>query len=119
MMRFIWNAVAPTALVLTAAVAGLPAVATTARAAEPPVIPLWPGTAPGEKGDIGPETEQPLKPGDNTTRVANVTKPTITVYRAPADKATGAAVVVCPGGGYNILAWNKEGTEVAKWLNSL
>jgi acetyl esterase/lipase len=48
-----------------------------------------------------------------------VTEPTLTLFRAPADKANGAAVLICPGGGYNILAWNKEGTEVAEWLNSL
>ena len=45
--------------------------------------------------------------------------PTITLFPAPADKATGTAVIVCPGGGYNILAWNKEGTEVCEWLNSI
>jgi acetyl esterase/lipase len=41
------------------------------------------------------------------------------VFRAPADKDTGTAVVICPGGGYNILAFGHEGTEVAQWLNSL
>jgi acetyl esterase/lipase len=48
-----------------------------------------------------------------------VTDPTLTLFRAPAAKANGAAVLICPGGAYNILAWNKEGTEVAEWLNSL
>ncbi len=81
-------------------------------------IPLWPGDAPGEKSDIGAETDQPQKP-DGVTRITNVTKPTITLFPAPADKATGTAVIVCPGGGYNILAWNKEGTEVCEWLNSI
>jgi acetyl esterase/lipase len=88
-----------------------------AAALEP--IPLWPGQAPGEKGDIGEEKDQPGKPDDNTIRLTNVTKPTITVFRPPADRNTGAAVVICPGGGYSILAWNKEGTEIAEWLNSL
>jgi acetyl esterase/lipase len=90
-----------------------------ARAAEPPVVPLWPGVAPGEKADAAPESRDPAKPNDDTIRVTNVTKPTMTIFRAPADKATGAAVLVFPGGGYRILAWNKEGTEVAEWLNSL
>lgn len=88
-------------------------------AAEPlPPIPLWPGDAPGEKGDIPPEGEQPSK-GDNITRVQNVSKPTLTIYRPPADKDTGTAVIICPGGGYGILAWNHEGTEVAEFLNTL
>ena len=43
----------------------------------------------------------------------------LTLYRAPQDKDTGAAVVIFPGGGYNILAWDLEGTEVCDWLNSI
>jgi acetyl esterase/lipase len=92
-----------------------------ARAASEP-IPIWPGEAPGEKGDIGAETDRPQKPGqkpDDVIRITNVTKPTITLFPAPKEKATGTAVIVCPGGGYNILAWNKEGTEVCEWLNSI
>src|SRR4029079_13897808 len=53
------------------------------------------------------------------TRLGNVTKPTITVFRPPGDKDIGAAVVVCPGGGYSILAMDLEGTEVCQWLNSV
>jgi acetyl esterase/lipase len=88
------------------------------RAAETPQpIPLWPDKAPGEKGDIGAEHEQPQK--DTVTRITDVTAPTITIYRPPADKDTKTAVVICPGGGYNILAWNLEGTEIADWLNSI
>src|SRR5262249_55739903 len=49
----------------------------------------------------------------------NVTKPTITVYRPPEEKNTGAAMLICPGGGYWNLAWDLEGEEVAAWLNSL
>ncbi len=62
---------------------------------------LWPEGAPGALG-----TEA-------------VDKPKITVYRAPAGKATGAAVVVCPGGGYQVVAADHEGKQVAEWLNSL
>ncbi len=46
-------------------------------------------------------------------------KPTVTVYSAPADKATGAGIVVCPGGGYGALAMGHEGHDIAKWMNSL
>lgn len=82
-------------------------------------MPIWPSTAPGEKGDIGDEHEQPLRQGDNTIRVTNVTRPTLTIFQPPAEKRTGACVVIFPGGGYSILAWNKEGTEIAEWLNRL
>ncbi len=93
---------------------GLPA-----NASEPQL--LWPDGAPGEQGDMGEEHD--TTSSDETTnrviRLGNVTKPSITLYPAPADKNSGAAVVVCPGGGYNILAWDLEGTEVCEWLNSL
>jgi acetyl esterase/lipase len=93
----------------------------TASASEP--IVLWPNGAPGEKGDIGAEhdTTKPgegLVAGKTVIRLGNVSVPTITLYQPPPDKATGAAVIVCPGGGYNILAWDLEGTEVCDWLNS-
>jgi acetyl esterase/lipase len=85
------------------------------RAADP--IPLWPKDVPGEKGDIGEEKADTGK--DNIIRISNVTKPLITVFKPAPEKDTGAAVVICPGGGYSILAWNHEGTEVAEWLNSI
>lgn len=92
-------------------------------AAGPGQIPLWPKGAPGEKGEIGEErdTTKPNanKPaGKSVIRLSNVSTPTITLYSPPKSKNTGAAVVVCPGGGYGILAWDLEGTEVCKWLNS-
>jgi acetyl esterase/lipase len=92
--------------------------------AEPPAIRLWPGAAPGDNGGLGEEADT-TKPSDNliagrpVIRTGNVSEPTITVYRPPADRNTGAAVVVCPGGGYHILAMDLEGTEVCEWLNSI
>ncbi len=88
------------------------------------VIELWPGGAPGEKGDIGEErdTTKPtdqLIAGKPVIRLGNVSKPTMSIYRPPADKDTGAAVLVFPGGGYHILAMDLEGTEVCDWLNSI
>ena len=85
---------------------------------------VWPGTAPGEKGGLGPERDTTtakdnLIAGRPVIRLGNVSDPTITVYRPDADKDTGAAVVVCPGGGYYILAMDLEGTEVCQWLNSV
>ena len=95
------------------------------RGSEPSkVIPLWAGTAPGDKGGLGEERDT-TKPSDNliagklVIRLGNVSKPAIAIYPAPADKNTGAAVLVCPGGGYHILAMDLEGTEVCEWLNSI
>jgi acetyl esterase/lipase len=95
------------------------ALASATLAADPEVLRIWPGDAPGETGEIGPETSTPGEGDRPVTRVTNVTQPTMTVFRPPAEKANGCAVVICPGGGYHILAWDLEGTEVAAWLNSL
>lgn len=79
---------------------------------------LWPGPAPGENGSIGAEkAEQAGKEG--IARITNVTKPTITIYRPDRAIDTGAAIVICPGGGYNILAYEHEGEQVAEWLKSI
>lgn len=86
-------------------------------AAKHPVFNVWPKAAPGEKGNIGPEKTMP--PRGNVIRVHNVSTPTLTLYRPAKGKANGCGVIVCPGGGYSILAWDLEGTEVAEWLNSL
>ena len=87
-------------------------------------IELWPAAAPGEKGDIGEEKDiskpnEGLVAGKPLIRLGNVSKPTLTIYKPSADKDTGAAVLVCPGGGYSILALDLEGTEVCEWLNSI
>jgi acetyl esterase/lipase len=84
-------------------------------------IKLWPHEVPGDAAFKAPTPDPNAKPpkDDGTQRIALVTEPTLTLFRAPADKANGAAVLICPGGGYNILAWDKEGTEIAEWLNTL
>jgi acetyl esterase/lipase len=97
-------------------------------AAEPPlVLELWPGKAPDETGTIGAEyirmspklDRTQVEVTEPTRMVTNVTKPSITVYRPAKDKDTGAAVLICPGGGYWNLYWELEGEEVAAWLNSI
>ncbi len=88
-------------------------------AAEPEELRLWPREVPGDADFKPPETKPAPPRNDGILRVALVTEPAMTVLRAPADKANGAAVLICPGGGYNILAWDLEGTEIAAWLNSL
>ncbi len=100
----------------------------SSRIKSPPTEPilLWPGAAPGDMvnmGEIGEEKDM-TKPSEDPTgkyiiRLGNVSKPAIQVFKPPKEKDTGAAVVVCPGGGYTILAMDLEGTEVCKWLNSI
>lgn len=93
------------------------------RAAEPVVIPLWSGKAPGEvkefppEADINKPTDKPV--GDRPIiKLTNVTQPTLSLY-LPKEAKSKLAVIVCPGGGHNILAFDHEGTEVAEWLNTL
>jgi acetyl esterase/lipase len=83
-------------------------------------IPIWPGAAPDPQPVKGPETEETtgkddLVAGKPWVAVSNVTRPTMTVY-SPTGKNTGAAVVVFPGGGYQVLAIDLEGSEVCDWL---
>jgi len=95
--------------------------AATASAADANEIKLWPREVPGEANFKPPAPDPKAKApkNDGTLRLSLVTEPTLTLFRAPADKANGTAVLICPGGGYNILAFDKEGTEVAQWLNTL
>ena len=84
------------------------------------LIDLWPSEVPGEKGDVPAETLSTHKHrGEFIQKYNNVTKPTLTIYKPNLAEDTGASVVICPGGGYQILAWDLEGTEVAAWLNSI
>jgi acetyl esterase/lipase len=91
---------------------------------KPEPISLWPGKPPGEKTEL-PDEKDTTKPGDgmvagkSVVRLGNVSNPTISIYRPPKETDTGAAVVVCPGGAYQILAMDLEGTEVCEWLNSI
>lgn len=93
----------------------------TVSAADANEMKVWPREVPGEANFKPPAPSPKAKAPkeDGTLRVSLVTEPTLTLFRAPADKANGTAVLICPGGGYNILAFDKEGTEVAQWLNSL
>lgn len=82
------------------------------------IIYLWPGKVPGEQKEKLPPVIS--SPGaDNVIRYEEVTNPLIEVYLPEASANKGAGVVVCPGGAYRILAYNKEGTEIAEWLNRL
>ncbi len=89
-----------------------------------PEIRLWPDKAPGENAEIGPEKDM-TKPADGQVagkpviRLGNVSQPTITIFKAPNSGSAAPAVIVCPGGAYQILAIDLEGTEVCDWLNSI
>jgi acetyl esterase/lipase len=81
-------------------------------------VPIWPGAAPDVQPVAGPETvakSEKLFGGRPATSVTNVTRPTMTVY-SPKGENTGVAIVVFPGGGYQGLAIDFEGTEVCDWL---
>jgi len=78
------------------------------------VLPLWPGGAPGSEGWQQVESEF-LRP-DGMPGVRNVVQPSLTVYHPDPANATGAAVVVCPGGAFHFLAIDHEGVKVAEWL---
>lgn len=85
-------------------------------------IPLWPdgptySFKPGGE-EIWSDDDVMPRPGVVNRVVRRVSLPTLTIYPAPADKATGTAVIVAPGGGYVLLAIDKEGYDVAQWLNS-
>lgn len=75
------------------------------------IIKLWPGNVPGETGAKHP-AELYSDTSRNVTRITNITDPQLTVYR-PKGRSNGAGIIVCPGGGYKILAINIEGEEVA------
>lgn len=77
-------------------------------------IQLWSGLAPGE---TVAGAEKLKKSSDGLKRISAVTVPTLEVFHAEKTKATGAAVLVCPGGGYNILAIDHEGTDLCRWLS--
>lgn len=82
------------------------------------IISLWPGKVPGEsKPKAAPVADTKTK--DKVFRYAEVTDPALEVFMPDKSVSNGSAVIICPGGGYNILAYDLEGTEIAAWLNSL
>jgi len=99
-----------------------PLVLLFASASSKPLA-IWPHGAPGntaklEERDTTTPTDK-LIAGRRIIKLGGISNPTITVYPAPKGNNTGTAVLVFPGGGYNILAMDLEGTEVCEWLNSI
>ncbi len=91
--------------------------AVTANAAPLEPIALWPGGVPNEAELKLDEEKVELKGDYQIEIMSNVSEPMLTMY--PAENPNGASVLVCPGGGYNILAYSHEGREICEWLNSL
>ncbi len=114
-------------LVLGALFDPFPATAADPASPSPTApLPLWPGNGrgPGETVELPAESdltkpEEGLIAGRRLIRLGNVTQPTLQLFRPPADRDTGATVLVCPGGAYHILALDLEGSEVCEWLNSI
>lgn len=81
----------------------------------PVVLPLWSGDAPGSEGKTGDEKVRVTDTGEHV--VSNIHHPSITVYLPSKNNVTGAAVLVCPGGGHRELWMDHEGHNVAQWLS--
>jgi acetyl esterase/lipase len=92
------------------------AVAMLAVAAEQNVVLLWPNGAPGSEGKTGPEKVRVTPEGEHV--ISSVNQPSISVYLPPKATATGAAVVIAPGGGHVELWVEHEGYAVAEWLSA-
>jgi acetyl esterase/lipase len=113
MMRFCRAACAPMLLAFLASLAH----AQPAPAAPPAAIPLWPHGAPGSLAWTKPESDEARPRFGEIVR--NVAQPSLEVYLPDPKLATGAAVIVAPGGGFHMLSIANEGRDVARWLNSL
>lgn len=90
----------------------------TTLGAEPETLELW--STPVPAGSAASEKVQERGDAHKPNRfITDITLPTLTVHLPPRESATGAAVVICPGGGYAGVAIDKEGHDVARWLNSI
>ena len=89
----------------------------SSTSAQTETIQLWPNGAPGAIKD--PDYKVETGSDKDWSWMKNVSNPTIDVYLAPSKTANGTAVIICPGGGYGLLATAHEGSQVANWLNTL
>ena len=78
------------------------------------IVPIWPQDIP----NFQPSDELEITEETDITRISKVQKPTLEIYLPSKKNRTGQGVLVCPGGGYQRLAYDWEGTDIAKWLNS-
>ncbi len=85
--------------------------------AQQKVIELWPEGIPGSINN--PSYKAEIDSSQGWTFEKNISNPTMDFYPAPAEKSSGTAIIICPGGGYSVLAIKHEGSQIAAWLNSL
>ena len=101
----------------------LSASAPVLLAADPITWNLWPGDPPGEIVTLPPESyrtnDKRQTAGRPVSRLQNVSVPTLTIFKPDREIDTGSSIMIAPGGGFTILAYDKEGTEVADWANSI
>jgi len=90
-----------------------------ARAADRPEVLLWEQGAPGSEGKTAHEIDEPPNQSHGYFKVTQVHRPSVTVFLPAPDRATGAAMVIAPGGGHQFLNFDQEGTYVAEYLNSI
>jgi len=88
------------------------------------IVPLWPQGPPERSATSTTEKDlttdrDKMEAGKRVTRLTNVTNPTLAVFQPSAKRSTNAAVLVFPGGGYKVLAYDLEGSEACEWLNSI
>ena len=95
---------------------------TLSAAADPTVVHLWPNGAPNHWAPPAGSVEKIEERGKNGVvdrSFSNITDPIVTIYLAPVEKRNGAAILIAPGGAYSHLAYDIEGVDVARWLNTL
>src|SRR5258708_6649326 len=88
-------------------------------AAAPTEVLLGPNGAPGAEGKTAADVAEPPNKDHGYLKVTNVHHPSLTIFLPPADKASGAAMIIAPGGGHAFLNFDQEGTYVAEYLNSI
>jgi endo-1,4-beta-xylanase len=94
-------------------------LAGVALAADRPEVPLWANGAPGSEGKTAKEVDEPPNKDHAYFKITSVNNPSITVFLPPPGTATGAAMVIAPGGGHQFLNFDQEGTNVAAYLNTI
>lgn len=106
------------AIVMNAAAARANKPAIPPAAVPSAVIDVWPAGAMPGHGAGGPERKMPSH-GDNAERITDISQPTLSLCLLPRRDGPMPAMIVCPGGGYQYVVYDKEGTEIAAWLNSI
>lgn len=81
------------------------------------VVDVWPAAQMPGQGARDPEADMPAR-ADGFKRITNISRPVMTVFPAPAEAKPAPAMIVCPGGAYTYVVHDKEGTEIAAWLNA-